>query len=68
MMEQLQPLDSERGWYEQMRALHMYWRGLHTDFILGTLGGARSADSRHLLLPIYGHEGDADDNRDDDRG
>ena len=38
------------------------------DFILGIPGGARSADSRHLLFSIVGHEGDADDNRDDDRG
>ena len=39
-----------------------------TGFILGIPGGARSADSRHLLFSIDGHEGDADDNRDDDRG
>ena len=68
MMEQLQPPDSDRGWYEYMRALQTYWRGLHTDFILGIPGGARSADSRHLLFSIDGHEGNADDNMDDDRG
>ena len=39
-----------------------------TGFILGIPGGARSADSRHLLFLVDGHEGDADDNRDDDRG
>ena len=39
-----------------------------TGFILGIPGGARSADSRHLLFSIDGHEGDADDNRDDARG
>ena len=66
-MEQLQPLDSDRGWYEYMRALQTYWRGLHTDFILGIPGGAKSADLRHLLFLINGHEGDADDNKDDDR-
>ena len=36
-------------------------------FILGILGGARSADSRHLLFLVDGHKGDADDNKDDDR-
>ena len=68
-MEQLQPLDSDRGWYEYMRALHSiggdYTR---TGFILGIPGGARSADSRHLVFLLDGLEGDADDNRDDDRG
>ena len=39
-----------------------------TGFILGIPGGARSADSRHLLFSRDGHEGDADDNRDDARG
>ena len=39
-----------------------------TGFVLGIPGGARSADSRHLLFSIDGHEGDADDNRDDDEG
>ena len=37
-------------------------------FILGIPGGARSVDSRHLLFLVDGHEADADDNRDDDRG
>ena len=68
-MEQLQPLDSERGWYEYMRALHMiggdYTR---TGFILGIPGGARPADSRHLVFLIDNHVGDADDKRDDDSG
>ena len=32
-MEQLQPLDSDRGWYEYMWALHTYWRGLHTHWL-----------------------------------
>ena len=67
-MEQLQPLDSECGWCEYMRALHTYWRGLHTDFILGIPGGARSAGSRHLVFLVDGLEGDAYDKRDDDRG
>ena len=39
-----------------------------TGFILGIPGGARSADSRHLLFLVDGHEADADDNRDDDIG
>ena len=38
-----------------------------TAFILGIPGGARSADSRHLLFLIDGHEGDADDNKGSDR-
>ena len=68
-MEQLQPRASDRGWYEYMRA-HRRIGGYYTrtGFILGIPGGARSADSRHLLFSIDGHEGDADDNRDDDRG
>ena len=37
------------------------------EVILGIPGGARSADSRHLLFAIDGHDGDADDNRDSDR-
>ena len=37
-------------------------------FILGIPGGARSADSRHLLFLVDGHEGDADDNKGNDRG
>ena len=67
-MEQLQPPDSDRGWYEYMRALHTYWRGLHTGWLHPRYGGARSADSRYLLFSIDGHEGDADDTRADDRG
>ena len=35
--------------------------------ILGIPGSARSADSRHLLFLVDGHEGDADDNKDNDR-
>ena len=38
-----------------------------TGFILGIPGGARSADWRHSLFLIDGHENDADDNRDDGR-
>ena len=37
-------------------------------FILGIPGGARSADSRHLLFLVGGHEADAVDNRNDDIG
>ena len=38
-----------------------------TGFILGIPGGARSADSRHLLFLVDGHESDANDNKDDDK-
>ena len=64
-------LDSDRGWHDYMRALITPRDGgdyTRTGFILGIPGGARSADSRHLLFLVDGHEGDADDNRDDDRG
>ena len=37
-----------------------------TGLILGIPGGARSADSRHLLFLVDRHEGGAD-NKDDDR-
>ena len=69
MMEQLQPLDSDRGWYEYMRHYERIG-GDYTriGFILGIPGGARSADSRHLLFLVDGHEADAVDNRNDDRG
>ena len=39
-----------------------------TGFILSIPGGAWSADSRHLVFLVDGHEGDADDKRDRDRG
>ena len=39
-----------------------------TSVILGIPGGARSADSRHLLFLVDAHVGDADDNREDDTG